>query len=318
MMKTIFLTGAFGNLGCYVLRELLAQQYAVRAFDLDNKMNREHAATFDHAVNLEITWGDIRDKACLEDLVCGVDAVIHLACILPPVTEDAPELTQAVNVQASKSLMALCEVQDTPPQFLYASSFTVFGVDETQVKPRTINDAVAGTDNYTSQKLECEQALAKSKLNFMVGRIAVSIDEALRLADKRLVQAMFKVKADNKMEYVHPADIARAFVNGIDNAQAVRKTFLLGGGASCQITQLDLTQALLGAAGMKFTAKDLGSESYYTNWLDTVESEAVLNFQQYSFAQYKADVFQKLKWLRVLTWPISGLVKLAFLVWLKI
>lgn len=317
-MKTVLLTGAFGNLGCYMLRELLAQNYAVRAFDLKNKANLQQAAHFSNEANLSITWGDIRHTETLELLLQGVDAVIHLACILPPVTEDAPELTQAVNVEATKQFITVCEQQVQPPQFLYSSSFTVFGVDEQQASLKTINDSIQGSDHYTQQKIECEEALHSSSLNFMVGRIAVSIDEALRLADKRLVQAMFKVRSDNRLEYVHPSDIARAFVNGIDNEQAIRKTFLLGGGENCQITQLDLTQALLGAAGMNFTASDLGRESYYTVWMDTAESQAVLNFQQYSFDQYKRDVENKLKWVRLLTKPISPLVKRAFFIWLKL
>jgi len=315
--KTVLLTGAFGNLGCYILKELLAQGFSVKAFDLANKENQKQAQAFNGNAKLSVNWGDIRDESLINSLVKGVDAVIHLACILPPVTEDAPELTQAVNVEATRQLIKACEAQIDSPQFLYASSFTVFGLRQDQSQEQSVYDRVEATDNYTRQKLECEAALDASKLNYMVGRIGVSIDEALRIADKRLVQSMMSVHSANPMEYIHPSDVARAFVNAIDNEQARRKIFLLGGGKSCQVTQLDLVQGLLGAAGMPFKAQDLGDKIYYTHWLDTHEAQAVLNFQRYSFEQYKQDVQTKLKWVRLLVAPIGVLVKRLFLLWLK-
>ena len=320
-MKTVLLTGAFGNIGCYVLTELLKQGYRVRAFDLDNKINREQSQQFSQGESLSIAWGDIRDEDGLNSLVSGVDAVIHLACIIPPTTEDLPELTQAINVEATKTLIAICEAQEVPPQLLYASSFTVIAMPDDKAlfhTERTVHDPLKATDNYTRQKIACEAALQASSLNFMIGRIAVAIDENLRLADKRLVVAMMKVHAQNPMEYVHPQDIALAFVNAIDNVQARRKIFLLGGGKSCQVKQIDLIEGLLGAAGMRFKPSDLGQEPYYTHWLDTAESQAALQFQTTSFADFKQAAEKKLKWTRCFVSPIAPLAKLGFKLWLKI
>ena len=319
-MKTILLTGAFGNIGCYVVHALLAKGFSVRAFDLDNKENRKQAARFSAEAKLEQVWGDIRDQSTVQQLVEGVDAVIHLACIIPPTTEDLPDFTYAVNVTATEQLIQSCEQLARPPQFLYASSFTVFPVpdDRSQVHQlRTIEDPIRGSDHYTQQKVACEQALQVSSLNFMIGRIAVAIDENLRVADKRLVQAMMQVDANNPLEYVHQADIARAFVNAIDNPAAKRAVFLLGGGKHCQITQIQLVQALMGASGMRFSAQDLGNEPYYTQWLDTSDSQAVLNYQQVSFADYQAVVEHKMRFIKRLVSPIRGLAKLGFLLWLK-
>ena len=78
----LLITGAFGNLGMMCVRQSLAMGYAVRCFDVDNPATRERAAEFSGKV--ETVFGDIRDKAQLENLVAGVDAIIHNASLLPP------------------------------------------------------------------------------------------------------------------------------------------------------------------------------------------------------------------------------------------
>ena len=316
-MKTVLLTGAFGNLGTYVLNKLLKDQYRVKAFDLKNPSSEKQASHYVSSSDVEVHWGDIRDEALMNSLVRGCDAIIHLACILPPVTEDNPELTHSVNVKASQTLIAIAEAQPQPPQFLYASSFTVFGVQDSMTKPLSSASPVAPSDHYTRQKMEVEESLSQSTLNFMIGRIAVSIDEDLKLADKRLVQAMFKVKAQNPLEYVHPKDIASAFVHGIGNEAASGKVFVLGGGRNCQVTQIEFVEALMGAAGIQFNENDLGEDTYYTNWLDTDEAQDVLNFQTVSFADYTQDMKRKMRVIFLFVRPLNFIVKPLFKLWLK-
>mgnify|MGYP003465463850 CR=1 FL=1 len=98
----VLLTGAFGNLGLMVIRELQRQGIAVRCTDLPSAGNRRTARA--HEGRVEIAWGDIRDAAWLARQVEDVDAVIHLAGLLPPATDDRPELAEAVNVTATRQL----------------------------------------------------------------------------------------------------------------------------------------------------------------------------------------------------------------------
>jgi len=90
-------TGAFGNLGQMVVRELQRQAIDVRCLDLPNARNQRAARA--HQGRVELAWGDIRDTAWLARQVEGVDAVIHLAALLWPATENQPELAEAVNYQ---------------------------------------------------------------------------------------------------------------------------------------------------------------------------------------------------------------------------
>ena len=70
----VLVTGAFGNLGLMVIRELHRQGIAVRCTDLPSARNRRAARA--HQGRVEIAWGDIRDAAWLARQVEGADAVI--------------------------------------------------------------------------------------------------------------------------------------------------------------------------------------------------------------------------------------------------
>ena len=54
------------------------------------------------------------------------------------------------------------------------------------------------------------------------------------------LRAMFQVSLDTRLEYVHPADVARAMASAVSNPEARSKVLMIGGGPSCQVLQRDL------------------------------------------------------------------------------
>ena len=172
----VLLTGAFGNLGLMVIRELRRRGIAVRCTDLPSARNRRAARA--HEGTVEIAWGDIRDAAWLAAQLEDVDAVIHLAGLLPPATENQPELAEAVNVTATKQLVAAMARSSRQPLLLYPSSLTVFGVTRTQQPPRKASDPVVATDAYTRHKLAVEDHLAASSIPWARAEAPVSIAAA--------------------------------------------------------------------------------------------------------------------------------------------
>lgn len=302
----VLLTGAFGNLGLMVIRELRRRGIAVRCTDLPSARNRRAARA--QAATLEIAWGDIRDAAWLAAQLEGVDAVIHLAGLLPPATENQPELAEAVNVTATKQLVAAMARSSRQPLLLYPSSLTVFGVTRTQQPPRKASDPVVATDAYTRHKLAVEDHLAASSIPWVVFRIGVSVDSRTLSAAPAMLRKLIAVRADNRLEYVHPEDVALAMVNAVERRDAVkRRTLLIGGGPRCQVTQSVFLGAALEAAGLQWSEAHHGSDEYYTDWLDTDESQRLLDYQRHGFDDYRCEMAERLRWVRRLLWPLRPL-----------
>jgi nucleoside-diphosphate-sugar epimerase len=303
----ILVTGAFGNLGQMVVRELQRQAIDVRCLDLPNARNQRAAR--EHQGRVEFAWGDIRDTAWLARQVEGVDAVIHLAALLWPATENQPELAEAVNLTATKQLVALLARLPRAPLFLYPSSLTVFGVTRNQPPPRKPSDPVVPTDAYTRHKLAVEAHLAASSIPWVVFRIGVSVDSRTLSADASVLRKMVAVRADNRLEYVHPEDVALAMVNAVQKQDAVnRRTFLIGGGRSCQVTQFIFLSAAIEALGLHWSERFHGSDEYYTDWLETEESQRLLAYQRRGFDRYRDEMAQRLRWPRRMLWPLRPLL----------
>lgn len=303
--NTVLVTGAFGNLGQMVLQSLKQRGFRVLAMDLDNPRNRKLASTL--TCYDEIVWGDLR-TVDFKPALQGCVAVIHLGAVLPPVTENAPALAHDINVNATLRLIADIETRVNKPLLVYPSSVTLFGCPEPPQTLMRATDPVTPTDNYTRHKLAVEQALAASSIPWAVLRVGVSVDSRTLGADLSMMRKLFAVSPDNPLEYVHPVDVATAMVNTINNPRAEGKIFLIGGGESCRITQHQFLSAALDALGVSLPRSMLGTDRYYTSWMDTAESNDILQFQQHTFADYQADMRQRLRFLRPFLKPLAPLV----------
>lgn len=305
-MSKILITGAFGNLGQMCVDQALAQGHSVRCFDISNPHTRKIAAQYEGRV--ETFFGDIRDTALLEKLVSGVDAILHNASLLPPLTNTLPDLAEAINVTACKELIRIAEQQAVKPTLVFPSSVTVFGLPADNEAPRTASDPVTPTDNYTRHKITIEQALKASSLPFVIVRVGVSVDDRTLKTDKATFMGLLAVRPDNPLEYVHPKDVALAMCNAATRPAAQGKVLLLGGGKNCQITQRQFIRVAFDALGLTLPMSVHGNERFYTHWMDTTESQAILEFQHHSFDAYIQQMEQRLHVLKILLWPLRWLV----------
>lgn len=143
-----------------------------------------------------------------------------------------------MNVDACKVLIDVAQRSSLRPVFIFPSSVTVFGLQIGKYKVKTVSGAVEPIDNYTTHKIEIESYLQASNLPWVVLRGGVSVFARTLATDKATFKKLLSVKADNPLEYVHPNDVAYAMCRAASTREAVGKVLLIGGGASCQVTQL--------------------------------------------------------------------------------
>jgi nucleoside-diphosphate-sugar epimerase len=112
--------------------------------------------------------------------------------------------------------------------------------------------------------------------------------------------AMFDVPLDNRIEFVHRRDVARALANALETDDIWGQTWLIGGGPRNQYIYRDLAAKILDAMGVGMLPDEAFSTiPYPTDWLDTSESQRVLQFQQLTLDDYVAEMRQMLGWRRV-------------------
>lgn len=306
--RRVLLTGALGNLGQSTMAALLDEGHDVRAFDLPTKANRRAAKKLPPSV--EVVFGDVTDAAACAEAVRGVDAIVHLAALIPPVTERLPELARKVNVEGTRNLVTAAEAEARPIRFVQASSYSIYGPEAGLRGLVTAETPVVATDVYTETKIAVEEMLRASSLDWVIFRIAAAVEGSGLAADKVVLGIIFEVDPEQPIELVHGKDVALAAAHAVTAEGASRRVFPIGGGPSCQLKQRDvfaMTERMLGIAPLPEEA--FGKEPYYTSWLDTAESERVLRFQRHTAADIERDLGKRLAWLKPMLFFVRPLVR---------
>jgi len=293
----VLLTGAFGNIGANAVAAVLEKGHQVRCFDRKTEATEERARRFKDRV--EVLWGDLRSQGDVAAAVHGIDVVIHLAFALPPMSEHRPEKAREINVGGTQNILNAMKTLSLPPKIILASSSSVFSINPENPLARTASDPVEPTDNYTQHKLECEQLVRESGLDWAVFRFGV-----VPRITFSLKPWVFNIRLDTHMQFLHPQDVGLALANAMGCDQVWGKTLLIGSGPGSQICYRDFIGALLKAMGVGMLPYEaFSTRPYYTVWMDTSESQRLLNYQRHSFEEFAREmpslVGHRRYWVRV-------------------
>ena len=304
----ILLTGAFGYLGSVVLPALVSAGHSVIAFDIKNGSNSRMAKELCELPGVSIHWGDIRSPQVVKDLVNQADAVIHLAAIIVPASEVHPALAYDVNVVGTRNIVEAIEETERRPLLAYCSSFAVFG-PQGKPPPRSVHEEPIPSDHYTRHKIACEEMIRRMSSPWVILRLGGMADS--RMHNRGLDQARYALSmaGNNRFEYIHPKDVAAAFVNALTQGDAHNKIHLIGGGRSCQVTHKDVLNATLGAMGVMLSDSDFGDGALYADWADTKESQRLLQFQRHSFEDFRRESHEAFRFIRPFVKPFAPAIR---------
>jgi nucleoside-diphosphate-sugar epimerase len=258
--------------------------------DLKTRSNQRAAQRF--RSDVEIVWGDLCRWEDVQAAVRDQEVVVHLAFIIPRLSATGLESesnavrAHAINVGGTRNLLSAMKAVSTPPKLVFSSSMHVYGKTQDRTPPRTASDPVLPTDHYARHKIACEQMIRASDLRWSVLRLAAAFPLALRLDP-----GMFDVPLDNRIEFVHTRDVGLALAKASRSEDVWGKTLLIGGGPSCQFYYRDLVQRVLDAIGVGMLPQQaFTSTPFDTDWLDTTESQRLLNYQQRDLDDYIQDM----------------------------
>jgi nucleoside-diphosphate-sugar epimerase len=283
----VLVTGAFGNVGWSALVELLAQGHRVSAFDLRSRAARRASRRCDERV--EVLWGDLRNPIDLARAVAGVDAVAHIAFVIPPESERRPEWAREINVTGTHNLIAAMRALPRPPRLIYTSSVSVAGPRGPEDEPPvTAAHPTKASDTYTAHKIETEEMVRESGLDWTILRLGGVLPIEL---PKRFHPMTFDIPEDQRIEVVHTRDVGLAVANAVSCDEAMGRTLLIGGGESCRLRVGEMRAGFAELLGMPtFPESAFSRQPYYTDFMDTAEAQRLLRFQRHSFADYLEEL----------------------------
>ncbi len=305
-MKVI-VTGAFGNVGESALLALFETEHEITCFDIKTKRNEKLTKKLLEKGQFKVIWGDITNINDVKNALKDKDCVIHLAAIIPQTSEEKPALTKRVNIDGTRNLIEVARELDPQPRFIFTSSISTHGPRMNSPPPRRADEELNPTDNYTRSKVECEKMLKESGLPWVIFRLAAVPPVKMEFNRNMfsLVKVLYDMPLEQRVEFVYTKDVGIALANAV-TADAIHKTLLIGGGKESQMLARDFLSKTLGAYGLKmptdlaFKIPKNDDDWFYTDWMDTEESQRILQFQNVSFNDFLEKTKNELGWKKYL------------------
>ena len=262
-------------MGRLVCARLASDGHVVKAFDLAT------ANFADLPQGVTALPGDLTSVEDIQAAVEGVDAVVHLAAILPPVADKLIELTQRVNVCGTQIIVDAIKSYAPNAQLVFSSSVSVYGtpVNDAEI---TTSQPYAPDDNYAKTKAESEQIVIDSGLDSCVLRIS-----GVSIPIFQEPPAAWPFLPDQKIEFVHRDDAVNAIVAGVtaeldDSSRIVN----VSGGASWRTTGAKYVTDYFGMIEVDPADAIYQSEPGHFAWYSEQGGNAALDYQQNSYPQF--------------------------------
>ncbi|MCX6005465.1 MAG: NAD(P)-dependent oxidoreductase [Chloroflexi bacterium] len=280
----VLITGGAGRLGVTITKRFLEQGFSVRILDLDTPRNRKAVRELD--TKAEFYWGDITDPESVKAALAGVDTVVHMAAILPPLADQKPNLARMVNVEGTRLLVDHLKSLDRHLPLVYTSSVAVHGPTPLAADPICADKHTCmPMGGYAKTKYEAENIIKESGLDYVILRLSVNMYFNFELSD---IKRMFSIPLKNRIEFCHPDNTAVAIINAVTKFEQIKNnTFIISGGPDQRMLYRDLIGSLLKVMGLPLPPDyKFPSKPYYLDWYDTSRSDAVLKYRIKTFTNY--------------------------------
>lgn len=241
-------TGGAGFIGSHLVRALLDRGLEVKVLDNLSVGRRDKVPP--EAVFIE---GDITDPATARRAVEGCDIVFHLAARVAIRSSFEFAFEDAMtNVAGTARILRAAEDTGSPRKVIVASSMAVYA-DAEEPKPIGEGHATVPISPYGVNKLAVERlthlmcsraGMASVALRLFntfgqgqalspyVGVVTIFID-ALSRGERPTIFG----DGEQRRDFVHVEDVARAFVNAMD-APVMRGTYNIGSGRGLSVNEV--------------------------------------------------------------------------------
>lgn len=232
----VLVTGGSGHVGKHLVPALIGKGHSVRLAVLDAEEAREMFKDLPLEV-MQLDFG-AGEQPAFDTIASGVDAVVHMAAVgvINP-DEDRAKIF-AINVGATKKLLAASAKNPGFKRFVYISSSALY--HKPTGKPIEEDEPPSPGNAYGESKLEAEKAVRASGLPYVILRPVVIYGLGFESVFAPIVKAVQKGKlkvigrGDTHFPAVHVDDLVNAIVLSLEKKEAVGEAFNISGEALTQ------------------------------------------------------------------------------------
>jgi nucleoside-diphosphate-sugar epimerase len=316
----ILVTGACGNVGHSVVKALILKGDKVYAFDQKTRKTEKRLRRLSVALSrlpeahrrgeLIPCYGDSRSFQDLMPLVAKVDAVVHLAAIIPPLADYRPDLARAVNVGGTANMLDCLSRLANPPRLVFASSIAVYG--DRVANPRIkVGDELKPSegDEYARTKIDCESMIRSSGLPWVILRLSyVMWSKWLRFEP-----LLFRMPLATALEPCHTSDAGEAFAQAVHGDGLDGLILNIGGGERCRTSYREYVDKVLSIFGLggvsKLPEALFAKKGYHCGFVDSERSEEILHYQRRGLEDYYREVADEARSFRFFAWLFAPAIR---------
>lgn len=245
----IFITGGAGYLGSVLVPKLLQAGHTVTVLDsfMFGQSSLADACGYD---GFNVVRGDTRDDKLVSSLMKDADVIIPLAALVgAPLCKKDVIGTQTINQDAVEMI---CRLASPSQRILMPVTNSGYGIGE-KGKFCTEESPLRPVSLYGVTKVKAEEAVLQRE-NSITFRLATVFGMSSRMRLDLLVNDfVYRAVTDSalvifegyfKRNYIHIQDVARVFLHGIENFEAMKGKPYNVGLDEANLSKLELAAAI--------------------------------------------------------------------------
>lgn len=291
--KTVFLTGASGNMGWAGFTELYARKdrYNIVLLIRNSEKNREMFQPYMNDPSVRIVWGDLVNYDDILSCVKGADYVLHVGGMVSPAADYYPKRTIKTNTTAAKNIVEAVKAQPNRDEIkvVYIGTVAQTGDRNEPIHWGRTGDPIKISvyDHYAISKTIAESYFAESGLKYWVSLRQSGILYPAIL--KNYDPIMFHVPINGVLEWATIEDSGRLLANVCEDdvpEDFWRRFYNIGSGKEYRITNYEFEEFLLKAIGLSspkkiFEPKWFTLKNFHGQWYaDSDVLEDYLHFRE--------------------------------------
>ncbi len=266
--KTVFLTGASGNMGFAGFQELYQRkdQFNLVLLNRGSDKNREKFKFYANDPSVKLVWGDLTNYEDVLACVTGADYILHVGGMVSPAADYFPKRTMKTNIGAIENIIRAIKAQPDPDavKLVYIGTVAQTGDRNPPIHWGRTGDPIKISvyDHYAISKTIAEAKVAESGLKHWVSLRQTGILYPGIL--KNFAPIMYHVPINGVLEWatIEDSGLLLANVCGDDVPESFwRRFYNIGSGAEYRITNYEFEVYLLRAIGL-----DSPKKIFEPNW----------------------------------------------------